>query len=110
MAAGTPWLVTAKALEGSDLAGLEGSVADVSDHAVPGMAAAVRRSWRGTKKPVFSGAGRRKLAGQQAGGATGRPGRRGYRPAARPGLARGTLAGAPGHAAGQGGPAPAVRG
>ena len=30
MAAGTPWLVTAKALEGTDLDGLEGSVADVS--------------------------------------------------------------------------------
>ena len=30
MAAGTPWLVTAKALEGTDLAGLEGSVGDVS--------------------------------------------------------------------------------
>ena len=30
MAAGTPWLVTAKALEGSDLAGIDGSVGDVS--------------------------------------------------------------------------------
>ena len=30
MAAGTPWLVTAKGLEGSELAGMEGSVADMS--------------------------------------------------------------------------------
>ena len=97
---------SAKALEGTDLAGLEGSVADVSTM--------LYRGW-----PSFSdgmaerasvlGDGRRRrwpTGGEPC--APFWPG--GHRASGGARLARGTLAGAPGYAAGKGGAAPAVGG
>ena len=107
MAAGTPWLVTAKGLEGSDLADIDARGRRRRlHHGVPRMAVALRRNGmdRGSRRSERPGLGLRRRTGE----ATLRSGltAAGHRPAGGTALARGTLAGAPGHAAGQGGPAP----